>query len=628
MDNLVFIIDGQKVDISNNPDFTRVYRGLETADTKKNNYSLTVKFPFTPTNDLVFKRTNSLSYKSSFPYDTHTCDVSSSGGVILISKANLVLLSTTDSYECAMTWENFDIIGAILNNPTKLGVLLLNSFPVLDWNLNHSLMDKTYTTGKADTYGYLLYNDGGGDVGISSTKYYSYQHPLINYNYLLGLIFAELGLTLSIPTTKNDFLQSLIVRPNKEYDNYLNNVFEFNVDCFGFIYMYNANAAYLYPSPENTGTSPTTPAIGNNSYYFKSWIDSTDGKDSFYYDVSAIQQIYRFKSFANSVSTLTISNFVLGSGGRAILKQWSAATSTWATLFTVSGNMSATIIAEEGDWFAFSTSIDDDTFKVTITTTVEPSYIDTPNELRFPSLFHIPTCIDMTVGEYVKQALDITCSELTYDVNSDTYYFSERTKENGSAYDITKNITNIKEITYDTKYIYNKLAESNYFKYLSTSPINSDLTISIVNDKLLPTLTFIYLSFNTSNTQSGGTYDGNCVAIEHTFPIGQIWTQYTEQPLHLLYNNTSTSKIYFDTSVLDMSEIFDDFWTEYWSDLESLVLSGTARLLKVQTQITDIEFKRINTKGNVYIKTYGKFYGIIDIYKNGDFAELFLLELF
>jgi len=626
MSKLNFVIDGQKVDISESVDFTRVYRGLETTDVKKNNYSLTVKFPFTPANDLVFKRTNSLSYKSSFPYDVHTCDVSSNG-VVLISKAKLVLLSTTAFYECALTWDNSDLIGAILNNPTKLGVFL-ESFPVLDWNLNHSLMSKTYTTGKADTYGYLLYNDGGGDVGISSTKYYSYQHPLINYNYLLGLIFDQLGFTLSIPTAKNDFLQSLLVRPNKELDNYNNNVFEFNVDCFGLIYMYNSAGAYLFPVAENTGTSPRTPAIGNNSYYFKSWIDATDGKDSFYYHFSAIQQIYRFKSFANSASTLVISNFVAGAGGRAILKQWSAITQTWSTLFTVTGNMSATIIAGEGDWFGFSTSFDDDTFKVTITTSPDPTYINTPNELRFPSLFHIPTCIDMTVGEYVKQALDITCSELIYDVNSDTYSFSERTKENGSAYDITKNITSIKDITYDTKYIYNKLAKENYFKYLNTSPIDANLIKYGSNPNLTATLNFIDLSFSPSDTQSGGTYDGNCVAIEHTFDSGQIWTRYTEQPLHLLYNDVANSEVFFKTSLLSMTNIFDTFWAPYWADLEALVLSGTARLLKINTNITDVEFKRINTKGLVYVKTYGKYYGIIEVNKNGDFAQFFLLELF
>jgi hypothetical protein len=626
MSKLNFIIDGQRVDISEDVDFTRVYRGLETTDEKKNNYSLTVKFPFTPVNDLVFKRTNSLSYKSAFPYEPHLCDVSSDG-VVLISKANLVLLSTTDSYECAMTWSNFDLIGSILNNDTKLGVFL-ESFPVLDWNLNHSLMTKTYDTGRANTYGHLPYNDGGGEVGIASTKFYSYPHPLINFNYLLSEIFSQLGLTLSIPTVKNDFYQSLIIRPNKEYDNYLNNVFEFNVDCFGLIQMYNANAAYFYPSAENTGTSPRTPAVGNNSYYFKTWIDSTDGEDDFFNNVSAIQQIYRFKSFANSVSTMTISNFTAGAGDRAIFKQWKASDQTWYTLYTISGNASYTLFAEEGDWFAFSTSIDDDTFKITITTTVEPSYKDTPNELRFPSLYHIPTCIDLTVGEFVKQALDLTCSELTYDVNSDTCTFANRTKENGSAYDITENITSIKEITYDTKYIYSKLAEFNKFKYLSTSPINSDYNITIVDDNLLPELTFIDLSFSTSNTQSGGTYDGFCQAIEHTFDSGQIWTRYTEQPLHLLYHNTTTSKIYFDASVLSMTNIFNDFWADFWSDLEALVLTGTARLLKLKTSITDIEFKRINTKGLVYIKTYGKYYGIIDIHKNGDFAEFFLLELF
>ena len=44
--------------------------------------------------------------------------------------------------------------------------------------------------------------------------------------------------------------------------------------------------------------------------------------------------------------------------------------------------------------------------------------------------------------------------------------------------------------------------------------------------------------------------------------------------------------------------------------------------------MSDIIFKRVNPKGLVYIKNYGKYYGIIEVAKNGDFAEFFLLELF
>lgn len=627
MSRLTFFIDSQKVDIDKNIDFTRIYRGLETTDTKKNNYSLTVKFPFTYTNDLIFKRTNSLTYKSDFPYEVHECDVSSNG-VVLISKAVLTLLSTTDGYECAMTWENFDFIGAILNNTTKLGVLL-ESFNSLDWNYNTSLMDKTYSSGKADTYGYLLYNDGGGEVGITETEYYSYQHPMINFMYLLNLVFTELDLNLSIPAPKETFLESLIIRPNKEYDIYTNTVFTAFVSTGVWSplpFIYGRRIDYIN---EDTGTSPYTPSFGNNSYYFKSWTDSTDGEDSWYNDWYTVPQPYRFKCFANCASTLTISDYDPGSGGTHYLRQWKASDETLYILFPITGNGSFTLLAEEGDWFYFfSATINTVNFKMTITTTIEPSYATTPNPLRFPSMFHIPTCIDMTVGEFVNHALDITCSQLTYDVNSDTFYFTAKTKENSSAYDITKHITSIKEITYNAKYIYSKLGQENIFKYLSDTPIDSDYTITVVNPKLVASKTFMDLLFSTSNTQSGGTYDGNCVAVEHTFPSGQIWTQYTEQPLHLLYNNTTTSKIYFDTSILSMTAIFNEFWTDFWADLEALALAGTVRLLKINTEISDFEFKQINTKGTVYIKTYGKYYGIIEITKNGDFAEFFLLELY
>jgi len=626
MSKLNFIIDGKRVDISEDVDFIRVYRGLETTDVKKNNYSLTVKFPFTPVNDLVFKRTNSLSYKSAFPYEPHLCDVSSDG-VVLISKANLVLLSTTDSYECAMTWADFDLIGSILNNSTKLGVFL-ESFPFIDWNYSHALMDKTYGTTKADTYGYLLYNDGGGDVGISSTKYYSYQHPMINFNYLLGLIFDEYGYNLSIPSPKNSFLNKLIIRPNKEYDIYTNNVFTAFISTGVWAplpFIYGRRVGYIN---EDTGTSPYTPSFGNNSFYFKSYTDSTDGEDAFYNDFYTVPQPYRFKCFANCSSTIEISEYDPGTGGTHYLKHWKASDETLTTLFAVTGNGFFTLLAEEGDWFWFlSPTINSVNFKMTITTTVEPSYKGKPNELRFPSIMHIPTCINMTVGEYVSHALQLTASELTYDVNSDTYYFSEKTKENGSAYDITKNIVNIKEITYDSKYIYSKLGQTNIFKYLSTSPINADYPIAVANDKLVLTKTFVNLLFNPSNTQVGGAYDGTCVAIEHTFISGQIFTVYTEQPLNLLWNDAATSKICFKSD-LELSNIFALFWLPFWTDLEALALAGTARLIKLNANISDVEFKRVNPKGVVYIKTYGKFYGVIEINKNGDFAEFFLLELF
>jgi hypothetical protein len=630
MSNLTFIINGQKVDIDKNIDFTRIYRGLETADVKKNNYSLTVKFPFTYVNDLVFKRTNSLTYKSNFPYDLHTCDVLTNG-VILISKANLKLLSTTDSYECSLTWDNFDTIGAIINNPTKLGVFL-ESFNSLNWNYNHSLMSKSYVSGKADTYGYTLYNDGAGDVGIASTDYYSYQHPFINYKYLLDLIFTELGFTLSIPTVKNDFLQNLIIRPNKELDRYTNNVFEAFIDHYPYSPLsaiYFGRVTYIN---ENTGTSPTTPSLGNNSYYFKSFINTTDGEDSFYInDGFTVPQIYRIRSFTDNTSVFEITDFTNTVGGQpTYLKKWKESDQTYHTLATINADTTLTVVAEEGDWFYFDAEpffLASCNFKLKITTPVDVNFKDIPNDLKFPSLYHIPTNIDLTVGDIVKEALDFTCSQLTYNVNTDTYYFADRLNENSTAYDITEKITSIKEITYDTKYIYSKLAQENFFKYLTKLPIDADYSVLASDTRLVEEKTFIDSKFSTSNTQIGGTYDGTCQTFEHSFPSGQIWTQFTEQPLHLLWNDSANSKIFF-SSDLFMGNIFDLFWQNYINDLLSLVLSGTVRLLKVNTEIQDIEFKRVNLKGSVYIKNYGKYYGIIEVAKNGDFAEFFLLELF
>lgn len=626
MNNLTFVVDGKKVDIDKNISFTRIYRGLETTDTKKNNYSLTVKFPFTYNNDLVFRRTNSLSYKSSFPYDIHTCDVANNG-VVLIIKAVLVLLSTTDSYECALTWDNFDNIGAILNNDTKLGVFL-KDFPFVEWNYNGvaTYDEDTYSTLKANTYGYLPYKDFTGTIEYQ--HFATFKHPMINFNYLLGLIFTELAVTLSIPTTKNDFLQSLVIRPNKEFDINTNNVFQAKMHVINTYIMFPYALQFDYRW--DMDLSPGSPTFGRNSYYFKTWIDSNDGDDglAINYGNGDIPQTKRIKAYGNTTNNvITISNFSVTVGGAEFVRYRGG---FFTVLFNLlGGNGTHYFDAEDGDWYFFNNPSGggDVSFDFTINTTVlEDELI--PNPLRFPSMYHIPTCIDMTVAEFIKQALDITCSELTYDRNSDTYYFSERTKENSSAYDITKNITSIKEITYDTKYIYSKLGQINIFKYYERIPIDADYVITVVNDKLVPTITFINLLFSTSNTVSGGTYDGTCEALEHNYVGSEEYILFEEEPLHLLYNNTTTNKVYFDVPILEMENIFNEFWALFFADLEALALAGTVRLLKINTEITDIEFKRINTKGTVYIKTYGKYYGVIEITKNGDFAEFFLLELY
>jgi len=629
MSNLIFIIDGKKADVSEDIDFTRIYRGIETKDTKKNNYSLTVKFPFTINNDLLFKRTNSLTYKSDFPYQTHTCDVLSTSGVILIPKANLVLLSTTDSYECAMTWEPSDLISNVIDNKNKLGVLL-KDFPFVHWDYQKNIIDEIdYSDAKADTYGYIKYYHVTGDG--SYIKFFSHMHPLINFFYLLESVFDALGISVNIPTIKEDYLKKLIIRPNKEYDIKTNNVFQASMkrkldgstimNCLNFFY--TIDSAPL----------PSAATFGRNSYYFKSWKDSIDGNDGVgvsYGDYDSIYQTERIKCFKTCANNeVIISNFVAFSPAVNVPQfvRYRPSDNTYLDLFLITGNGTHYFDAEEGDWFFIAVfDVGNKEFDIQITSPIFDEDSE-PNPLYFPSLYHIPTNIDLTVGEFVREALKLTGSQLTYDINADLYSFSELTREIGSAFDITKYITSIKEISYDTKYVYGKLGQSNAFKYGDIIPINGNYYIGIENEKLAPEVVHLQSLFYTSLTVSGGDYDGFTSAPEHDYVSGQDWTSFSEMPLHILWNDTAADTVAYG-SFNSMNYIFSSFWEAYFLDLQSVALSGTVRLLKVNTDISDIEFKRINTKGIVYIKTYGKYYGIIEIAKNGDFAEFFLLELY
>ncbi len=667
MNSLIFIIDGQVVDVNEKIDFTRIYRGADTADAKKNNYSLTVKFPFSYTNDLIFKRTNSLSYKSDFPYDEHICDVLSSTGITLINKANLRLLSTTDSYECAMTWENFDIIGAVLNNPIKLGALL-SEFPLLNWNFEDSLCDCTYDTTKADTYGLIEYDSGGRNYFYESSpdtfnQKYNLPHPVINYKYLLSEVCTALGITINIPTLKDDFLKSLIIRPNKRLNSYKNNVFKC---CFNWYGTYDVDQViFMVPNFKNVNYLLDDKNLGNNSFYFNVEVTTPQGDDDLRYlgsvqiydpvqdDLVTIHplQMYRVNCLNDCTATFTITDFPNILGSCKIYKlNWvdgDPPTGDYVLLDTFSysdvvlGNAIYTHDIKKNDFLVFVFEYHDPSvyFELTIDVDVNSDLSATTTPMSFPSMFHIPSCIDLSSGELITEALKLTGSELTYDVNSDTYSFSEKTKQNDTAYDITDNVTRIKEITYDTKYLFNtRLGQNNFYKYLTNSPIDGDYNKTLANENLVLNFTQLISLFSTSAINTSGTFDDEAIVHEndasthytHYYIFGSTfyYNIFNEQPLHLFWNDVVNSRVVYLPAEQNWSVIFGLFYSDWFADLETRILSGTVRLIKLNAEITDIEFKRINTKGIVYIKTYGKFYSIIEIAKNGDFAEFFLLELY
>lgn len=631
MSNLTFIIDNQIVETSDNTEFTRVYRGADNLDAKKNNYSLTVKFPFTYNNEKIFLRTNSLSYRSAFPYQTHVCNVLKDG-VTLISNGKLVLLSTTSGFECSITWDDFDIIGALLNNSTKLGELLIN-FPLVNWNYNTDYFNYTYSLFKAETYGYFLYKDISGTYPTSELYLRSAPHPLINFKYLLSEVFSALGITVNIPTAKESFLLDLLIRPNKELDCNKSNIFTTHVQTTSaseipFLF------CCLLTYTEDLTTAHN--AVGLNSYYFKTWIDTPDGEDDLFLILGTslglpvgLPQQYRFKSFADTTGNVcTITNFTAAPGEFVGFLKYTKSTDTWATLTNITSNGSFTFDANVGDWFVFYRTDPDYNveFDFKIETTINSNLTET-NPAYFPAMYHIPSNIDLTVGQLIREALKLTGSELIYNINDGSFSFSPLKKVLSTAYDITKHIVNIKEIKYDKKYIYDKLAQNNYFKYLNNSPVDGDYNHTVADTNLIVDKYFVESLFSPSSIQSGGFYNNTPIAVEHSHPDLTTFLQFTEQPLHLLFNDEANSRVVF-TSDLEMSNIFNLWYLDLFNDLEQIIFNATIRTVKLNAEIGEVEFKRINTKGLVYISTVGKYYSIVEIIKQGDECEFFLLELF
>lgn len=654
MSKLTFYVDGQKLDISENIDFTRIYRGLETTDTKKNNYSLTVKFPFTYTNDLIFKRTNSLTYKSNFPYETHECDVVANA-VVLISKANLILLSTTDSYECTLTWEDNDIIGNIINSTVKLG-LALSEFPLVEWNFNDPTATWNYTTTKTSTYGVVPYYSYGKNyfdfIGVPTgfNQPYSMPHPIVNFFYLLNELFTALDITVNMPIDKEDFLKSLIIRPNERINTYKNNIFKC---CFFWSTTSSfSQCIFMIPNFKNITYLEDDKNLGNNSFYFKVETLNTDGIDYVQSITSSInvydpvndnyvslspKQLYRVTCLYDCTATLNITNCFNTTDYCKIYKfDFDLEDFVYLDQFTYADTLPSgkefTYNLKKDDFliFIFPYHNTDMYFELDITVDLNEDLKGVETPMNFPSFFHIPSCITLTVGQLITEALNLTGSQLTYDVNSDEFTFSQKTKQNATAFDITKYVTSIKEVSYDTKYLFNtNLGQNNYYKYLSTTPINGDYNKTFANSNLALDVTQVQSLFSTSDLQSGlAKVRENYPDVLFTDYLDYYYNIFVKQPLHIFFDDLANNRVVYKNASQNWNVIFDAFYTDWFEDLETRILSGTVRLVKLNASISDFEFKRINTKGIVYIKTYGKFYGVIEIAKNGDFAEFFLLELY
>lgn len=113
MINKVLIINGQKVDLPDNAAFNFVWQCANPGELKiYGSGSSTIKLPFTPDNDRLFKRARFLNVKTSIPYAVMDAQYYEDG-ILMIRDGRAYLLAVSDTYEVSLTWGNTDLIAQL-----------------------------------------------------------------------------------------------------------------------------------------------------------------------------------------------------------------------------------------------------------------------------------------------------------------------------------------------------------------------------------------------------------------------------------------------------------------------------------------------------------------------------------
>lgn len=184
-------IDGQKVDM-NKSGVNLTYRSNLLADLSKivGNYSQTIKLPKTANNMRIIGASVLLSSDSYLPYIYHSGRLVRDG-IVIVDKANVVLLSVGDNIEVSLTWGDSEVLRQFVSSEAKLADL--------DWNPSleeNAIVCKSTIDGVKDVP-YI-----GWGVTINDDTPFAFYHPSIPMSRIITKIHDKYGIQVNVPNNR------------------------------------------------------------------------------------------------------------------------------------------------------------------------------------------------------------------------------------------------------------------------------------------------------------------------------------------------------------------------------------------------------------------------------------------
>lgn len=206
--NEELIIDGRRVDMSPDTRIVLNFKSNLLGDISKisASNSQTISLPKTTRNREIFDHATAPSYNSAFRYRKHAAEYSRNG-VKIISDAYAVLLDSADNYEVALYWGEMTKFQLWVNSGLKISDLdfstiyqVWKSPPTIATCYNGNTPDEFYYPDDSFLY-YVDYDNGLGSVETMPSAVSSKitLHPVMSVRRLLLKIQEEAGIKFEFP---------------------------------------------------------------------------------------------------------------------------------------------------------------------------------------------------------------------------------------------------------------------------------------------------------------------------------------------------------------------------------------------------------------------------------------------
>lgn len=189
-------IDGTKVDMGDSG-ISLEYRSNIFTDVSKivSNFSYTIRLPKTKNNLRLIECAHIPSAVSTFPYISHTA-ILLRDGVQIIDKANVVLISVSETIEIALSWGNINNFEVMVNNGKTLKEMSYGMNPGVDYT--------RWGYMGSSTPQFLRIN-----YGLKDTERSAWYHPVVTAKWIIDKISQEYGITIEYPEDRMDMLDRL-----------------------------------------------------------------------------------------------------------------------------------------------------------------------------------------------------------------------------------------------------------------------------------------------------------------------------------------------------------------------------------------------------------------------------------